>query len=109
MTSAEIPGVKMVGHDRASVRRDKVAMSDAGQGEMKTQPHKQPCQPLSRLRLDSLLHRTNVKPAPESEIAKCESFKEVLAFSRSLLCTGGLLWLALRKVSICPRGVDVIL
>ena len=26
----------MVGHDRASVRRDKVAMSDARQGEMKT-------------------------------------------------------------------------
>ena len=26
----------MVGHDRASVRRDKVAMSDADQGEMKT-------------------------------------------------------------------------
>ena len=36
MTWAEIPGVKMVGHDRASVRRDKVAMSDARQGEMKT-------------------------------------------------------------------------
>ena len=63
MTSAEIPGVEMVGHDRASVRRDKVAMSDAGQGEIKTQPHKQPYQPLSRLRLDSLLHRTNVKPS----------------------------------------------
>ena len=26
----------MVGHDRAFVRRDKVAMSDADQGEMKT-------------------------------------------------------------------------
>ena len=63
MTSAEIPGVEMVGHDRASVRRDKVAMSDAGQGEIKTQPHKQLYQPLSRLRLDSLLHRTNVKPS----------------------------------------------
>ena len=63
MTSAEIPDVEMVGHDRASVRRDKVAMSDAGQGEIKTQPHKQPYQPLSRLRLDSLLHRTNVKPS----------------------------------------------
>ena len=36
MTSAEIAGVEMVDHDRASVRRDKVAMSDARQGEMKT-------------------------------------------------------------------------
>ena len=36
LTSAEIPGVEMVGHDRASVRRDKVAMSDADQGETKT-------------------------------------------------------------------------
>ena len=36
MTSAEIHGVEMVGHDRAFVRRDKVAMSDADQGEMKT-------------------------------------------------------------------------
>ena len=40
LTSAEIPGVEMVGHDRAPVRRDTFAMSDAGQGEMKTQPHK---------------------------------------------------------------------
>ena len=36
MPSVGIPGVEMVGHDRASIRRDKVAMSGASQGEVKT-------------------------------------------------------------------------
>ena len=67
----------MVGHDRAFVRRNKVAMSDADQGEMKT-PAARAAMPASLqaslgLTTSPYEHEAQLQRA---EIAKCEYVAE---------------------------------
>ena len=66
LTSAEIPSIEMVGHNWANVHHNEVVMGDGSQREVKTPAahmYGQLCWPLFRLRSDSPLQCTIMRPS----------------------------------------------